>query len=395
MSRPALELRGVGKTYHRGGARTLRTWFMREASAAHPVQVLRDVDLAVNPGEVIGVVGRNGEGKSTLLRVAGGLTKPSSGKVYRTAAVSGLFSLNASANGDLSGADNAVTTAVLAGLSPQKARGRLGQIAEFAELDEAVLAEPLRTYSDGMKLRLAFAAATATEPDLLLIDEVLAVGDIGFQEKCLSYVEQLRDRGCALLVASHVMAHLQRLATGVVWLRSGRVHAQGSPDELLDAYERSNDANAPPQELDGGGYRRGNGQVLIEAIECISTGDGPPGTVPLGGGLTVRLEYRSDAPVGGAHVSVALRRVATELPVVDLTTGASGAGTVLLGASGGITLTLERVDLEPGDYWVDAGIYSADWETVYDYRWDRVRLTVLGHPSSNGCVQPPHRWGTT
>jgi lipopolysaccharide transport system ATP-binding protein len=357
--------------------------------------VLRDVDLAVHPGEVIGVVGRNGEGKSTLLRVAGGLTKPSSGRVYRSAAVSGLFSLNASANGDLSGADNAVTTAVLAGLSPREARAKLGQIAEFAELEQAVLAEPLRTYSEGMKLRLAFAAATATEPDLLLIDEVLAVGDIGFQEKCLSYVEQLRDRGCALLVASHVMAHLERLATGVVWLRSGRVHAQGRPDEVLDAYERSQDANAPPQELAGGGYRRGNGQVLITGVECVGTVAGSRGAVQLGSGLTVRLEYRSDAAVGAAHASVSLRRLATDLRVVDLTTGASGAGTVLLGTSGGITLTLDRVDLEPGDYWVDAGIYSADWETVYDYWWDRVRLRVLGSASTNGYVQPPHRWGTS
>jgi lipopolysaccharide transport system ATP-binding protein len=305
-----------------------------------------------------------------------------------------LFSLSASANGDLSGADNAVTAAVLAGLSPEQARGRLEQIADFAELDEAILREPLRTYSEGMKLRLAFAAAATTQPELLLIDEVLAVGDIGFQEKCLSHLEQLRDRGCALLVASHVMDHLHRLATGVVWLRGGKVHAKGDANELLDTYERSqDDKGGPPQPLSGGGYRRGDGQVLIDVVSCIASQDTPAGTTRLGAGLTVRLAYRRDAPVTFAHFSVSLRRVGTDLRLVDVTTGASGGGTVLLQDSGTVTLTLDRLDLEPGDYWVDTGVYSEDWETVYDYRWDSVHLAVLGS-STNGWVQPPHRWNT-
>ncbi|NAZ86421.1 ABC transporter ATP-binding protein, partial [Kineococcus indalonis] len=224
---PVLELRGVGKSYRRGGAHSLRERFTGSAGRARSVDVLHDVDLTVRRGEVVGVVGRNGGGKSTLLRVAGGLTAPSSGTVVRRAAVSGLLALNAATSGELSGADNAVTAAVLAGLTPARARARLGAIGEFAELDAATLAEPVRTYSDGMKLRLAFAAASVTEPDLLLVDEVLAVGDMAFQEKCLTHVEALRERGCAVLVASHVMPHLRRLATRAVWLGTGTVHVEG------------------------------------------------------------------------------------------------------------------------------------------------------------------------
>jgi lipopolysaccharide transport system ATP-binding protein len=129
VSLPALEMRGVGKRYRRGGARSLRQRFMGTATRPHWVPVLRDVDLTVHPGEVIGVIGRNGGGKSTLLRIAAGLTQASSGTVIRSAAVSGLLSLNASSSGELSGAQNAVTAAVLAGLSPREARARLRQIA--------------------------------------------------------------------------------------------------------------------------------------------------------------------------------------------------------------------------------------------------------------------------
>jgi lipopolysaccharide transport system ATP-binding protein len=395
VSLPALEMRGVGKRYRRGGARSLRQRFMGTATRPHWVPVLRDVDLTVHPGEVIGVIGRNGGGKSTLLRIAAGLTQASSGTVIRSAAVSGLLTLNASSSGELSGAQNAVTAAVLAGLSPREARARLRQIAEFAELDWSVLAEPLRTYSDGMKLRLAFAAATTTEPDLLLIDEVLAVGDIAFQEKCLAYVEQLRERGCALLVASHVMPHLRRLTTGVVWLRSGRVHAQGPADRLLDAYERSMDEQAgPPESLPEGGFRKGSGEVLITGVSCTGSSDEPPGSTALGGGLTVRLDYCRHAQVNAAQFSVSLRRVDTDAPLVDLTTEASGAGRVRLADRGRISLVLDRVVLQPGAYWVDVGVYSDDWETPYDYRWDSMRVLVTG-TATGGSVQPPHRWTTS
>jgi lipopolysaccharide transport system ATP-binding protein len=395
VTEPVLELSGIGKRYRRGGATSLRQRFTGRAHRAQWVQVLSDVDLTVRPGQVVGVIGRNGGGKSTLLRVAAGLTKPSSGTVRRNAAVSGLLTLNASASEELSGADNAVTAAVLAGLSPQQARDRLGRIAEFAELDEATLREPLRTYSDGMKLRLAFAATTVTDPELLLIDEVLAVGDIAFQEKCLSYVEELKDRGCALLVASHVMGHLRRLATDVIWLRGGVVHARGPASELLDAYERSLDERAgPTQELADGGFRKGDGRVLITGISCVGMQDAPAGSTLLGSGLSVRIDYRRQEPVDNAFFSVSLRRVGADTPVVDLTTEASGAGAVPLSAQGHVTLTLDRVDLEPGAYWVDAGIYSTDWEVPLDYRWDCVKVLVVGFTTS-GTVQPPHRWSIT
>jgi lipopolysaccharide transport system ATP-binding protein len=385
-------MRGVGKRYQQGGATSLRQRFTGRGGRREWREALRDVDLEVRPGQVLGVVGRNGGGKSTLLRVAAGLTQPSSGSILRRAVVPGLLTLNASASDDLSGADNAVTAAVLAGLSPQEARRRLPEIADFAELDENTMRQPMRTYSDGMKLRLAFAAAASTEPDLLLIDEVLAVGDIAFQEKCLTHVEGLRDRGCGLLIASHVMDHLRRLSTDIVWLRDGRVVAQGPTTELLDSYERSLDERAgPPEAIGGGGYRKGDGRVRITGISCRGTEGAPAGSTVLGGALRVSIGYRREAPVDRAIFSVSLRRVGTADAVVDLTTEASGAGAVPLADEGSVSVTLDRLDLEPGAYWVDVGIYSPDWDVPHDFRWDSVKTLVVGSTTS-GAVQPPHRW---
>jgi lipopolysaccharide transport system ATP-binding protein len=133
--------------------------------------------------------------------------------------------------------------------------------------------------------------------------------------------------------------------------------------------------------------------VLIPGVSCTGSSDEPPGSTALGGGLTVRLDYCRHAQVNAAQFSVSLRRVDTDAPLVDLTTEASGAGRVRLADRGRISLVLDRVDLQPGAYWADVGVYSDDWETPYDYRWDSMRVLVTG-TATGGSVQPPHRWTT-
>jgi lipopolysaccharide transport system ATP-binding protein len=382
-----LELSTVSKRYRRGAPASLTRTLTPGSPRGQWVTALRDVDLTVRAGDVLGVVGRNGGGKSTLLRVAGGLTAATSGSVRRHAAVSGLLALNASASGELSGAENAVTAAVLAGLSPRQARSRLDQIADFAELEEDVMRSPMRMYSDGMRLRLAFAAATVTEPDLLLIDEVLAVGDLAFQEKCLQHIERLRERGAALLVASHVMGQLRRVSTRALWLRDGAVHWEGSATEVLDAYDGALDERTgPPVAVPGGGFRKGSGEVVITGIVHGPGAD--EGAVDGRPGLTLAVDYERLGEARRAHVTVTVRPVGSDVRVVHLTTD---GGPAVLEEKGRIAVTVDRLDLSPGVYWVDAGLYSDDWEDVYDYRWDSVQLTVTG-TAGEGLLQPPHRW---
>lgn len=392
-SRPVLELDGVSKSYRAGRPTRLQDLLQRRPPAAEHL-VLSGVDLAVHEGDVVGLVGRNGGGKSTLLRLAGGLTTPTTGTVRRHVPVSGLLTLGATASAELTGRDNAVTAAVLAGLSPARAARLVPAIAAFAELEHA-LDEPLRTYSDGMRVRLAFSAAVLTEPRLLLVDEVLAVGDLAFQEKCLAHIEHLAQEGCAVVVASHVLEHLRRVCGRVVWLRGGSVRADGPAAEVLEAYRRSADEHSgPPQQADGGGYRKGTGEVRLLAARCLDDDGREVRTIPAGAGLTVELEYERTGGVDLAVFGVSLRRTDQERAAVDVTTDGSGAGPVRLGRTGRVSVTFDRLDLAPGAYVVDHGAYAADWEQVYDYRWDALTVTVAGHRGS-APLQPPHRWGTT
>lgn len=391
MTTAVLDLRRVSKRYRHGGPRSLRELMAGPRKAVWH-DVLHEVTLTVERGEVVALVGRNGGGKSTLLRIAGGVTRPSSGTVLRRASISGLLSLGSAASSELSARDNAVTTAVLAGLTPREARRRVEEVAEWAELAE-VLDEPLRTYSDGMRVRLFFAAAVHTDPQLLLVDEVLAVGDLSFQQRCLERITALREAGCAVVVASHVLEHLRQVSTSAVWLREGRVHRAGDTDAVLEEFARAMDtASGPPMAAAGGGFRRGTGEVRVTSVVLRTHDAAVVDRVGVGADLKVEMTYERVTPkVASAQVSVSIRRRGQRTPLVDLTSERSGPGPVHLLDKGSVVLQLDRLDLGPGQYWVDVGLHAADWERSYDYRWDWIPLTVVG-PSGSGVVVPPHRW---
>jgi lipopolysaccharide transport system ATP-binding protein len=233
----AIHVRSVTKRYHRsvtGRPRTLRS--LMERIPRTETWALRDVSFEVQRGETIAVMGRNGSGKSTLLRVLGGVTRPTSGDVEMHGQIGALLTLGEAFHPELSGEENALTGAVLAGLTRVEARRRLPDIAAFAELEDR-MDQSLRTYSDGQRLRLAFSVAIHIDPDILLIDELLAVGDLGFQERCLSYLEGLQEAGVTIVVASHDLTQIRRLAARTLWLERGEVRGVDATDRIADEYE--------------------------------------------------------------------------------------------------------------------------------------------------------------
>lgn len=205
---------------------------------------LQDVDLAVGAGETWGVVGRNGAGKSTLLRLAAGIIFPSRGEVRVWGRVAPVIELAAGFDRELTGRENILFNASLLGIPGREARRRISEIVEFAQLEEVVDA-PLRTYSSGMLARLAFAVATSVRADIVLLDEVLAVGDQFFRARCADRIGELCREGTTVLYVSHDLTSLARLCRRAVWLERGRVAAVGEAEEVLAAY-RSSDAAAPP-----------------------------------------------------------------------------------------------------------------------------------------------------
>lgn len=198
---------------------------------------LDGVDLEVRRGEVVGVIGRNGAGKTTLLKVLGRIVRPSAGRVRLRGRVVTLIDLIGAFHFDLTGRENALMNAALAGLSRADAIGHLPAIEEFAELG-AHFNAPMRTWSAGMILRLAFAVATSVDADLLLIDEALGVGDAAFQKKCEARMDRYRDSGAAFVIVSHDLHRLAATADRIVWLQSGKVRMCGAPAEVADAYRK-------------------------------------------------------------------------------------------------------------------------------------------------------------
>ena len=204
--------------------------------AGHDLWVLRHVSFAVPPGTILGVIGANGAGKSTLLKIIARVTRPTEGRVVGMGRVVSLLELGAGFNPDFSATDNILMNAAMHGISRQEALDRLPEIIAFAELDE-FMDNPLRQYSSGMYLRLAFSVAMNMQPDILLADEILAVGDIAFQERCLQRVAEEAARGLTVLFVSHDMAAVARLCHRIIWLDKGQVMQDGEPEQVVAEYE--------------------------------------------------------------------------------------------------------------------------------------------------------------
>jgi ABC-type polysaccharide/polyol phosphate transport system ATPase subunit len=204
----------------------------------HEFWALRDVDLEVQQGEMFGVVGRNGAGKSTLLKVISRVLRPTKGQVWVRGRVSPMLELGAGFHPELTGRENVFLNGTLLGHSHQDIENHFESVVDFAEMWEFIDA-PLRTYSTGMVARLGFAVATAWEPEILILDEVLAVGDEAFQRKCQARMTSFRDNGATVILVSHSMAQVQALCQRALWLDHGIVHALGTTNEVVAQYQQA------------------------------------------------------------------------------------------------------------------------------------------------------------
>lgn len=234
-----IEFENVSKWFpHSRGRQLLRTHIARWFGRVHhePFCALRDVSFRLEDGESLAIVGSNGAGKSTLLSLAAGLTLPDRGRVTVNGRIAALLELGSGFHPDLTGAENLVLNAALLGLSKKKTAELFDRIVEFSGIGEFI-DDPLRTYSTGMIMRLAFSVAIQCDPDVLLIDEVLAVGDAQFQEKCREALAAFQRTGKAMLFVSHSAGAVREMCHRAIWIDHGSVMMQGRVDEVLDAYQ--------------------------------------------------------------------------------------------------------------------------------------------------------------
>lgn len=239
--KPVITVHNLGKRFacHQPGrprtlmAAALAGW--REIRSVDYFWALRDIDFQVTHGETLGVMGRNGAGKSTLLRLLGRVGRPDEGKVTLNGRVGALLDLGAGFHPDLSGRENTFVNAVVAGLLEREVRQRFDSIVAFAEIGDFI-DNPIRTYSTGMRMRLAFSIAVHTSPEILLVDEYLSVGDKAFQSKCLDRIAAMKADGCAVVLISHNTGQIEELCDRAIWLDRGRIQAQGKADAVVETY---------------------------------------------------------------------------------------------------------------------------------------------------------------
>jgi lipopolysaccharide transport system ATP-binding protein len=401
-----VRVEGVSKIYprvHHPGER-LRAFAAllagREPDAG--ARVLSDVSLEVFRGESVGIIGENGAGKSTLLKVLTGVISPSRGSVEVNARVAALLELGAGFQPDFSGIDNVRMKAALLGMNARQLERKLDEILDFADIGDYVH-EPVKHYSSGMVVRLGFAVVAAADPQLLITDEVLAVGDESFQKKCIRWIENFLERGNTLLLVSHSMYLVQKLCQRALWLHQGEARQIGGVFPVTQAYlawhEEKNAAERRHRSAvqgEGGLYRvaafrlpgHADGQATDgQATDGQATDTGV--AIPAGGDLDAELILHS--PDGRAPVALLGVMRADGTPVYGVASDFDGVAAERVDEQHfRFRIHFERLPLLPGSYSIRG--HAMDPEGLRLCDTAEIRFSVSGESRELGMVRLPHRW---
>jgi lipopolysaccharide transport system ATP-binding protein len=320
----SISLHGVSKKYHiynTPSDRLKEALSPRRKKRYQEFWALRDVNLEVAPGSAWGIIGRNGAGKSTLMQLIAGTVTPAEGDVRVGGRIAAMLELGTGFNPEYTGRENVFLSAAIAGIPRAHMEKRFDDIAAFADIGDFIN-QPVKTYSTGMFARLAFAVAVCTDPDILMVDEMLSVGDADFQQRCILRVRKLREKGVTLLLCSHSMDTIKSTCSNVLLLEGGRVHFAGNAMEGTDLYlqmvrDRMNQRNLheladklgtiTERVSAGASARYGTGHVRIENVRLLDSNGQSAGAVAFGDKLVLEVEYKSSASIDGLSVSFLVR----------------------------------------------------------------------------------------
>ena len=433
----AIEASGVTKVYRRFSNRRqfatlksalLKGTLLRDLHPDETFAAVRNVSFAVPQGSTYGIIGRNGSGKSTMLKLVAGITKPTEGRVRVEGRISALIELGAGFHPEISGRENVFINGIMLGLSKREITKRFDEIVEFAEVKDFIDA-PVKTYSSGMYMRLGFAVAINVDPDVLLIDEVLAVGDEAFTHKCLDKFAEFRRRGKTILLVTHSLNLVEKFCDDVLWLDSGRIRGEGDPRRVVSAYitdvakteeknlaaldararervdhaaptsagaasEAAGDAIDPPANMFTASEGRwGSREVEIVDVRILGE-DGAAKQVCQSGEavsiqMTVRAHKKVEDVVFGVGVfnadGVCCYGTNTDIEELEIAEF-SGEQTV--------TFRIKSLDMVEGTYKIDVAAHRVDGYP-YDYHRLLYSFRVKSHTKDVGIYRPPHTWEFT
>ncbi|MGI6087635.1 MAG: ABC transporter ATP-binding protein [Kiritimatiellia bacterium] len=388
----AIEVQHLTKNYRMQGGEPpkLTDLFTRRKAPYRRriIQALRDVSFTVETGETIGVIGPNGSGKSSLLGLLAGTTTPTSGTVKLRGSVSSLLELGAGFHSELTGRENIFLNGAILGIPRITIQERFDRIVEFAGIRE-FLDMPVKHYSSGMYVRLGFAVAVEMDPDILLIDEVLAVGDVAFQTKCLARIRDFQRRGKTLLLVSHALQTVEEFCSRVFLIHQGQLVAQGNPADVIFKYLRSYMG-------EGGGVHTveyGSREVSITNVRFLDSAGRETGMMITGRQMTVEISYqatrRIERPIFGFSI-----KTGNGMFVFGSNTQLAGANIGAIEGAGSILLHFDSLSLMQGNFFLSVSIHSWDHAVQFHRREDWYPFVVTNPTGALGLFYIDTRWET-
>ncbi len=361
--------------------------------------VLNGISFNVKKGEAIGLIGRNGCGKSTTLKLLTRIMYPDSGTIEMNGRVSSLIELGAGFHPDMSGRENIYTNAAIFGLTKKEINERLQDIIDFSEM-EPFLDNPVRTYSSGMYMRLAFSVAINVNADILLIDEILAVGDINFQAKCFNKLREIKAQGTTIVIVSHSLNQIEQICDRSIWIHDGKIRAEGIPVDVHSKYvefmgqkrqvtaEQAPEGEAAGQEENK--KRWGNGHAHISSVIMTDDEGHEKNAFRTGEKVNIVMDYNVNEPVRDAIFGIAIFR-SDGLHCYGTNTRIEKFDPFDLEKSGTVRVKIDKLDLLPGQYTLDISIES-DHETAVDYFKEAFHFKMYSAVSDVGVMHIDHTW---
>jgi ABC-type polysaccharide/polyol phosphate transport system ATPase subunit len=405
----AVQMENVSKSYRLWGRRsqfaTLKSALLKrelKTSAEETVPALRDLSFEVHRGEAFGVIGRNGSGKSTLLKIISGILKPTTGRIAVNGRIAALIELGAGFHPEITGRENIYINGIMLGLSRREIDQRFDKIVDFAGIGE-FLDQPVKTYSSGMYVRLGFAVAVHVDPDILLIDEVLAVGDEEFSARCVAKIQEMKYRGVTLLFVTHQLDQVRTLCDRAVWLDRGQLEAIGDPMRVVNAYleevsgtpakaeEEEPQEKTEEKPKDANDEERwGSGEVLLKHValtdhqgrELVAVGAGTPVILD----MDVEVRSPQDDFVFGIGIYHADGSC-----VYGTNTDIEGFAPQRLEEAARVRFVVPSLELVAGTYRIDAAVHTRNGR-AFDYRRNVLRFVVGSRVHDTGVYRPRHEW---
>lgn len=369
-------------------------------------RVLRGISFEVKKGEAIGLIGHNGCGKSTTLKLLTRIIYPDSGSIEMAGRVASLIELGAGFHPDMSGRENIYINAAIFGLTKKEIDARLVDIIAFSELEEFI-DNPVRTYSSGMYMRLAFAVAINVDADILLVDEILAVGDAAFQAKCFNKMREIKGNGTTIVIVSHALNQIEQICDRSIWIHEGIIKAEGFPRDVDPQYMLYMSSKVPgnekPAETEkktdeaGGGYMRandknrwGSGEVIMTSVTCYNDKSEDIRSFASNESCTIEIKYKAVNKVEDAVIGLAVFRD-DHTHIYGTNTLIDTSEPVLLEGSGKILLKIKSLSLNEGRYIIDFNLHKPDGFD-YDFWREGLVITIKNPHKEVGIISTVHEW---